>query len=333
MTNFISVIIPNYNGSATIGKCLGAAFSSRYETFEVIVVDDCSEDTSVDIIRGFPCRLICLDKHSGASKARNVGALNSQGDVLFFTDADCLLQGNALSMADKTLSERGTEVVVGGTYTPIPYDKSFFSLFQSIFINYSETKKADDPDYVAAHAMVIDAQIFRRHDGFSENFLPILEDVEFSHRLKRSGHRLIVNPDMLVQHIFNYSLLDSLRNAIRKSMYWTIYSIKNRDLLTDSGTASLELKINVVSQLINLTLFTLWIFSQEPYFLYPLLPIFACNIFINRKLIRAFYRAKGFIFAFLAFCHYSMIYSFAVGVGAFAGIIKYYFLGSFQSTH
>lgn len=333
MTHFISVIIPNHNRDATIGKCLEAAFSSRYENFEVVVVDDGSEDNSLEIIRGFPCKLIRLDRHSGASKARNVGALNSHGDVLFFTDADCLLKEHTLSMADKTLSEKGTDVLIGGTYTPIPYDRSFFSIFQSIFINFSETKRANNPDYIAAHAMAIEAQAFRQNGGFPEDFLPILEDVELSHRLRRSGYRLIMNPHILVQHIFNYSLIYSLGNAIRKSLYWTIYSIKNRDLLADSGTASLELKINVVSQLVNLILLALWMFSQKSFFLYPLPLIFAFNISINRKLIRAFYDAKGFIFASLAFIYYAMMYSFAVGVGAFAGILKYYFLGFPKGRH
>jgi len=327
MGNLISVVIPNRNGSATIGTCLEAAFSSNYENFEVVVVDDASEDDSVEIIRGFPCKLICLEKPSGASKARNTGAFQSHGDLLFFTDSDCLLKEDALAEADQAFSEEGANVVMGGTYTPVPYDRGFFSTFQSVFVNFSETKKANNPDYIAAHAMVIDAQIFRQHDGFSENFLPILEDVAFSHRLRRAGYGLKMIPGILVQHIFNFSLLDSLRNAVRKSMYWTIYSIGNKDLLADSGTASAELKTNVVSQIINLILFVLWIVTQESSLLVPIPLIVALNAFVNRDLLRAFNRVKGTAFVFLAAIYYILIYAFAVGVGSLAGAMKYYFLG------
>ena len=83
MNKRISVIIPNYNGSSTIGRCLEAAFSSEYDNFEVIVTDDCSTDNSIEIIKEFPCKFISLDKHSGASKARNTGAENSSGKILF----------------------------------------------------------------------------------------------------------------------------------------------------------------------------------------------------------------------------------------------------------
>ena len=327
MTNFISIIIPNFNGSATIRKCLEAVFSSRYANFEVIVVDDYSEDNSVEIIKQFPCKLIRLDKPSGASKARNIGALDSRGDILFFTDADCLLRKDTLSLVARTFSEGAPDSIIGGTYTPIPYDRSFYSVFQSIFINYSETKQPKDPDYIATHAMAIDATLFSKIGGFSEDFLPILEDVELSHRLRRSGYRLFMNPHILVQHIFNFSLIGSLHNAIRKSMYWTLYSIKNRDLLADSGTASLELKINVASQLVNLVLLALWILFRKSFLIYPLPLIFAFNLHINAKLIKAFYAANGFIFTCLALVYYTLIYSLAVAVGAFAGVLKNYFPG------
>jgi glycosyltransferase involved in cell wall biosynthesis len=203
----ISVVIPSYNSAETIGKCLESAFSSRYKNFEIVVVDDNSQDNSVEIIRRFPCRLITLDKRSGTSRARNTGALHSTGEFIFFTDSDCLLQENTLSITNRTLAATDRDTIVGGTYTKIPYDKDFFSTFQSLFVNYSETKNAEQSDYIAAHAMIIDVETFRKSKGFPEKFLPIIEDVEFTHRLRRDGKRLITNPAIEVQHIFNFSLL------------------------------------------------------------------------------------------------------------------------------
>lgn len=321
MNNRISVVIPNYNGSSTIEKCLEAIFSSTHDNFEVIVVDDCSIDNSVEIIKKFPCKLIQLDKRSGASRARNTGAQNSSGDILFFIDADCILQKDTLTLADKAFSG-GKNTIIGGTYTKLPYDDNFFSTFQSIFINYSETKK-EEPDYIATHAMVIDSSVFKKSGGFSENFLPILEDVEFSHRLRRSGYKLKMNPEMLVQHIFNFTLLKSLRNALRKSMYWTIYSIKNRDFLKDSGTASIELKINVVSLFLNTLLIILFFYYKDTGFLIAVPLIFAFNLLSNRGLLISFYKSKGFSFTLLVTLYYILVYPFAVGAGAFSGIMKY----------
>ncbi len=324
VSEMISIIIPNYNGGSTIDKCLEAAFSSRYDNFEVIVVDDCSDDDSIEIIKRYPCKLVALKERSGASKARNRGAQNSKGKILFFIDSDCVIKEDALSIASRTYAAMGPDVVIGGTYTPMPYDNRFFSIFQSVFVNYSETKNIENPDYIATHAMVIDAETFRASGGFPESFMPIIEDVEYSHRIRRSGYRLIMNPDMLVQHIFNYSLSRSLKNAYRKSKYWTIYSINNKDLFADSGTASVELKVNVAAFFLSLLLLILWAFTQRPELLYPVPLIYATNIFVNRRLIRAFYNTKGLIFAFSATLYYTLLYPVAVGAGALSGMIEHY---------
>ncbi len=323
MADLISIIIPNYNGGATIGKCLEAAFASVYEDFEVIVVDDCSNDDSVDVIRQFPCKLIRLNEHAGAAKARNVGAANSSGEILFFTDADCLLEKNAASIAGRFLASNETNVIVGGTYTPLPYDNSFFSLFQSIYINYSETKNADNPDYIATHAMAIDAETFRRNHGFSESFLPILEDVEFSHRLSRAGYRLVINPEIQVRHIFGFSLLKSLRNAVVKSMYWTIYSLRNKDLLADSGTASVELKFNVAAYWLCVLLLLGFSLTTGTIILLFLPLVLSANLLINERLLRALYQTGGLSFSIVATLYYLIIYPLPVSAGALAGIVRY----------
>jgi glycosyltransferase involved in cell wall biosynthesis len=107
MSRAISVIIPNRNGSTTIGKCLESVFSSSYGNYEVIVVDDCSEDDSVKIITGFPCKLVRLGRRSGAAGARNAGAHEASGEILFFTDADCILEPGTLGAVARSAASSG----------------------------------------------------------------------------------------------------------------------------------------------------------------------------------------------------------------------------------
>jgi glycosyltransferase involved in cell wall biosynthesis len=321
MEKSISLIIPNYNGSSTIKKCLEAAFASRYGNFEVVVVDDFSEDDSVEIIRQFPVRLIALKKHAGVSSARNLGAEISRNEILFFTDADCLIRDDALSLANEAVAENpGT--VIGGTYTPVPCDTDFFSIFQSLFIHHSETKKKE-PDYIAAHAMVMEASLFRKSAGFPQNILAIPEDVKFSHNLRRTGRRLIMKPEIQVTHVFNFSLLKSLRNAFRKAKLWTIYSLENHDLLADSGTASSELKINGASLSLSSLFALLCFIRQEPAWLIPVPFLFGVNLFASRGLLKLFLRTKGPLFAFLAAIYYTIVYPLPVLAGGLAGITKH----------
>ena len=322
MDKFISVVIPNYNGSKTVGKCLEAVLSSKYDRYEVIVVDDKSSDNSVEIINSFPCRLIKLAKHAGAAKARNTGVRESAGEIIFFIDADCIVSGDTLSLVHKAIKGQ-KNTVIGGSYTPLPYDNNFFSIFQSIFINYSELKQKK-PDYIATHSMAIEKSIFEKNNGFSEKFLPVLEDVEFSHRLRRSGHQLLMEPDILVRHIFNFTFWKSLKNAFRKSRYWTMYSLGNRDVFRDSGTASQGLKVNVLSNFLIMLFLLLYFFMPSRIFLVLLLMISGINLYLNRNLLRAFYRTKGALFAIPASLYYMLIYPLAAGAGSFIGMMQYF---------
>jgi glycosyltransferase involved in cell wall biosynthesis len=323
MERFISIVIPNHNNVATIGKCLEAIFTSEYRNFEVIVVDDSSTDSSVDIIRQYPCRLICFKERRGASAARNTGAINSNGEIIFFIDADCIIAKDTLTIVNRIMSEHKPDTVIGGTYTPVPSDRDFFSRFQSAYIHYSETKNPDRPDYIASHAMVIYAETFRKHHGFLENFMPILEDVELSHRLKKAGCRLLMYPDIQVKRIFNFNLFKSLKNAFRKTKYWTIYSIKNRDALTDSGTASIELKSNVFLYSLSLVFLSLGLILKKYSLFYIIGLLFILNFHINWRLFSSFYKTGGILFFLQAYAYYTFIYPIAVEVGTLSGVKEY----------
>ncbi|MCK9409939.1 MAG: glycosyltransferase family 2 protein [Bacteroidetes bacterium] len=87
----ISVVIPAYNRAKTITYCLDSIVRQTYQTLEVIVVDDCSKDDTVAIVRAYPdarVRCVVLDKNSGAQAARNRGILEARGEWIAFQDSD-----------------------------------------------------------------------------------------------------------------------------------------------------------------------------------------------------------------------------------------------------
>jgi glycosyltransferase involved in cell wall biosynthesis len=321
----ISVVIPVRDGAATLERCLSAAFASRYPRFEVVVVDDGSRDGTAEVAARFPCKLVRLGRHGGVSRARNAGAAASSGELLVFIDADCLLCEDALAVANAGCAE-GKARVLGGTYTAIPHDPDFFSGFQSVFIRHFETRSAE-PDYVAAHLMVIDAELFRRSGGFVEGpFIGVaagVEDVELSHRLRRAGCELVMNPDLQVQHVFGFSLRRSLANAVRKARVWTAYSLANRDLLADSGTASRELKANVVAAGLAALLLALAVHLGSAWPLAPAAALLALDLHLSRRLVAAWRASRGTRFAALASLYYVTLYAAAVAAGSAAGAAQW----------
>jgi GT2 family glycosyltransferase len=285
-------------------------------------VDDASCDASVEIIKKYPCTLIEIKENQGASFARNRGAAASQGQILFFTDSDCVLGSDALSRVWNAFQEHGPGVIIGGTYTPLSYDRGFFSDFQSVFIHHFETKNCNQPDYIPSHALIMDKSSFINSGGFPENFLPILEDVEFCHRMKRAGFKLITEPSIQVGHIFNFTWTRSIRNAFRKSHYWTVYSLRNKDLWNDSGTAARELKINVIISFLSYPLLIIFLFSKLKMIFLILVLGWFVNIYINRFLLKSFRRHGGWLFAFKAFCYYILIYPWPIGIGGVLALFR-----------
>jgi GT2 family glycosyltransferase len=316
----ISIVIPVRDGARTLEACLRAACAAAQPGNEVVVVDDGSTDGSAAIAARHPCRLARLEGKRGASAARNAGAAAAHGEVLFFTDADCILGPQTLTRAAAALDAAGPLAVVGGTYDTRPFDPGFFPAFQAVFVNYHETRRPEAPDYVATHAMAIRTADFLASGGFNERFLPILEDVEFCHRLRRAGYRLRMDPRLLVRHSFGFGLSGSLRNAARKVRYWTRYSVLNRDLSVDSGTASRGLKAAGILAGLSWICLAAAAALGLPALLLPV-PLFAFGaLFANAGLVRAFRRAGGPRFAAAAACYLVIVYPAAIAVGAARGL-------------
>lgn len=87
----VSVIIPSYNRENTIVRAVMSVLNQTYKDLELIVVDDCSKDNTVEVLKSIKddrFRIIELKKNSGACVARNVGVENAQGDYIAFQDSD-----------------------------------------------------------------------------------------------------------------------------------------------------------------------------------------------------------------------------------------------------
>ena len=99
----VSVVIPLYNTEKYIGECLNSILNQTFQNFEVIVVDDCSTDSSCAIVESYAEKfggrlaLSRLEKNSGGcALPRNKGLALSRGEYIFFMDADDLLTLTAL---------------------------------------------------------------------------------------------------------------------------------------------------------------------------------------------------------------------------------------------
>ncbi len=113
----ISVIIPVYNGEKTLQRCLNSVLDQTYKNYEVIVVDNNSTDKTKEIIYGFKDNAkkikYAFAETRSTGIARNEGVRAAQGDILVFTDADCVCPSCWIEEITRPIRLEGEDVTVG----------------------------------------------------------------------------------------------------------------------------------------------------------------------------------------------------------------------------
>lgn len=114
----VSVIIPMYNAEKFVRQCLISVLASKFTDYEVLVIDDCSTDNSVDEVKKVlphfdgRLKLLSTEKNSGgASVPRNVGINHAVGKYLTFVDSDDMLVPTALGEFFKLAEKFQADVI------------------------------------------------------------------------------------------------------------------------------------------------------------------------------------------------------------------------------
>ena len=109
----ISVIVPVYNSEKTIKECIKSILNQTYKDYDIIIVDNNSKDSTAKIIKKYPVKYLFYDKIQSSYAARNFGIENAKGEIIAFTDADCIADKNWLKDAMKHFKDKNI-VCVGG---------------------------------------------------------------------------------------------------------------------------------------------------------------------------------------------------------------------------
>lgn len=118
MSKLVSIIIPVYNSEKYIQRCINSIINQSYKNIEIIVIDDGSSDSSVDIISNYLCKdsriKLYSQKNSGPSVARNYGLSMASGKYITFCDSDDYLEYNYIEQLTKSIEELDVDIVASG---------------------------------------------------------------------------------------------------------------------------------------------------------------------------------------------------------------------------
>lgn len=144
-TPLVSVIIPVYNAQFFLEKCLDSVTSQTYENLEIIVINDGSTDSSLEVLHSFADkdpRILILDKNNaGVSSARNSGMNIARGEYVFFLDADDSLNPKCISALLSTSSNHDASIAMAHVYKCIKGSRFLHAVgysAQQTFMSFEE---------------------------------------------------------------------------------------------------------------------------------------------------------------------------------------------------
>lgn len=209
----ISVVIPTYNRPDRLEKCLQSILQLNYPhtRFEVVVVDDGSptplEAITAQYDSQIALRLIRQD-NAGPASARNTGAAAAQGDYLAFTDDDCQVHADWLTVLAETFTQHPRALIGGQTLNALP--ENVYSTASQLLIDYIYhyyNSVSGEATFFASNNFAVPRELYQKLGGFDTSFpLAAGEDREFCDRWLQQGWPMVYAPTMVTYHAHHLSL-------------------------------------------------------------------------------------------------------------------------------
>lgn len=204
----VSIVIATYIQSEKdkqdLSNLILSIENQTLQPYEVIIIDDCSP-----INFTFPdnIKVERLQVNSGPAKARNIGkkiALEGSSNIIAFTDTDCILSENWVSIITKSFIEnRDFQILSGDTPS---FDQGWFGTYHDIngTLNGRQLKNSERLLYGTTANLAITREVAEQID-FNVNFpIAAAEDIEFCFNANKQGFAIMYVPAMTVFHNFGY---------------------------------------------------------------------------------------------------------------------------------
>jgi len=199
-TPMVSVVICAYNAERTMRPCLESLRKLDYPNYEVVIVDDGSRDRTAEISMEFPEFRLIRQPNKGLSVARNVGMHAARGELIAYTDSDCVVDPHWLSFMARAMVEGGFDGCGGPNYAPHEEGRIEGCVSTSPGAPSHVLIGDDRAEHLAGCNMVFSKSALLEVGGFDPQFTSAGDDVDICWRMLESGLRLGFCPAAFVWH-------------------------------------------------------------------------------------------------------------------------------------
>lgn len=218
----VSVVVPVKNGADKIGSLLGSLTQVDYDKdkLEIIVVDGNSTDGTREKVMQYPV-LLLTEERRGLNAARNTGIKHSKGEIIAFTDGDCVVSSNWIKKIVEDFKEKEVGCVGGNAFG---YYDDFLSRYSDesimpvlrIFEKKVVLDKVEPPlQYPAGCNMAVRRDVFERIGFFDERIEYGFDEDELVERVCKGGYKMVLDPEVVIRHKHRSSVRELLRQNFR----------------------------------------------------------------------------------------------------------------------
>lgn len=207
MSLWLSIVVPVFRRPEEVRLLLESLPTAGLppEEFEAVLVDDASGDGTAETTRKTASelgldnvRVIELAENGGPARARNAGAHEARGRILFFTDSDCIFEPDALARL-KTAYSRPEVRALSGYCSRLPANEGFFPRYKGLE-EWSWLPRGEYHTFFPGRHSAIERELFLQLGGFSAAYRGAdVEDYELGYRV-RDRAPIHFDPSILVRH-------------------------------------------------------------------------------------------------------------------------------------
>lgn len=297
---FISVITPVYNSTKTLKAYLDAIFGSTYKHFEMILIDDGSQEDFQGLLKAYPKVIFKkLEQRHGAYYARNIGAKEARGDILFFLDADISIRNDTLENIVEEFHRRQDIFALIGSYDDEPGAPNTVSQFKFLYHHYIHQHELEYVGSFWTACGAIKKEVFCKLGGFNTEIfrdLNTINDIDFGYRLKREGYQVYNARYIQVKHLKRLSFFEWIMTDIfKRGLPWMKILLEYKDFSPTLNINILSI-LSVICVWLGILLCVLSMWNNNLFWTVIILG----GVFLgcNSELLRFFLKKRGGFFVF-----------------------------------
>lgn len=215
---FVSVIVPVWNDAGRLSECLRALEGQTYpgHLYEVVVVDNDSAEDVGHVVAPYARARVLHEGAPGSYAARNTGLAHARGEVIAFTDADCLPAPDWIEKGVARLARGGGRSVVSGRVETFPRTPQRPTAVERYEVLFALAQK----EFVSKYGFGATANLFALRETFERAGAFLAEvksggDLEWGRRVAGYGYRVEYAEEVCVRHPARASLSQLYSKIVR----------------------------------------------------------------------------------------------------------------------